>query len=88
MNFSQHCSEQGGSGDVSGNDTGGCGEDCTGDDGMDEIFNITACRHRLTDPQCRRWWRPFANGYDGNYNHTACLFCKDFEPMDIEEILK
>ena len=58
------------------------------DDGMDEIFNITACRHRLTDPQCSKWWRPYTNSYDGNYNHTACLFCKDFEPMDVEGLLK
>lgn len=57
------------------------------DDGMDEIFNITACRHRLTG-KCNNWWRPYTNRYDTVYNHTACLFCKDFEPMDVEELLK
>ena len=35
-----------------------CGDFCRSmeveDDGMDEIFNITACRHRLTDPQCSK----------------------------------
>lgn len=69
-----------------------CGDFCKSmeveDDGMDEIFNITACRHRLTAPQCSKWWRPFTNNFDGVYNHTACLFCKDFEPMDVQELLK
>lgn len=57
------------------------------DDGMDEVFNITACRHKLTGC-CMKWWRPYANDFDERYNLTACLFCKDFEPMDAKEILK